>query len=84
MFVRYPPGRSARRVTSRSRCWAAAARRRPIAWSLGRSVADDLGAQQPRHLALYPTGPEVLVVHPEGTVSGSAAEVAAWRPRPPR
>jgi hypothetical protein len=25
--------------------------------------------------ALYPTGPEVLVVHPDGTVSGSAAEV---------
>jgi hypothetical protein len=50
-------GRSAWRVTGRSRCWAAAARRRPIAWSLGRSVADDLGAQQPRHLGAVPDRP---------------------------
>ena len=68
-------GRSARRVTGRSRCWAAAARRRPIAWSLGRSVADDLGAQQPRHLGAVPAR--------RSSLSIPRARSAARRPRWP-
>jgi hypothetical protein len=78
-------GRSARRVTGRSRCWAVASRRRPIAWSLGRSVADDLGAQQPRHLGAVPDrpgGPRCPSRRHGQRLGGRGGPPG--RPRPPR
>jgi hypothetical protein len=77
MFVRYPPGRI--------RCEGdrpvallgvrVAASPHPLNVPLGMPTTS---ARSSRGTwALYPIGPEVVVVHPDGALSGTAAEVTA-------
>jgi hypothetical protein len=78
MFVRYPHGRiryEGDRPVALLGVGVAASSFRLVELPLGMPTTS---ARSSRGTwALYPLGPEVLVVHPDGAVSGPAADIAA-------